>query len=207
MPEKIFIELIGKYTDDPALARTLWLEIEKYYSRRNRYYHTIAHLDNMINELMPYRETIRDWDVLLFSIFYHDIVYNVLKHDNEEKSAMLAQKRLKNTLLSNQRVETCCQQILATKTHVISEDHDTNLFTDADLTILGSSPEVYRVYANNVRKEYKIYPDLAYNPGRKKVLQHFLDTPVIFKTKEFREKYEEKARENIKKEIKGLQKN
>ena len=76
----------------------------------------------------------------------------------------------------------CKEQILATKSHVKSTDSDTNFFTDADLSVLGQSWEVYSIYYKNVRKEYSIYPDLLYNPGRKKVLQHFLSMARIFKT-------------------------
>jgi predicted metal-dependent HD superfamily phosphohydrolase len=52
-----------------------------------------------------------------------------------------------------------------------------------------------------VRKEYLIYPDLIYNPGRKKVLHHFLAMDRIFKTDFFYNKFEQQARQNLRKEI------
>jgi predicted metal-dependent HD superfamily phosphohydrolase len=69
---------------------------------------------------------------------------------------------------------------------------------------LGYTWDKYREYCQQVRKEYAIYPDFLYNPGRKKALQHFLDMDVIFKTGFFRNKYEIQARKNIVQEISGL---
>ncbi len=43
-----------------------------------------------------------------------------------------------------------------------------------------------------------------YNPGRKKVLTHFLAFEEIYKTEFFKEKYEQKVRENIIREIESL---
>lgn len=43
-----------------------------------------------------------------------------------------------------------------------------------------------------------------YVPGRKKVLNHFLALPRIFKTNHFYEKYEEAARKNLEDELERL---
>jgi predicted metal-dependent HD superfamily phosphohydrolase len=83
-------------------------------------------------------------------------------------------------------------------------DNDTNLFTDADLSILGKSWDAYSQYYQQVRKEYGFYPDLLYKPGRKKVLQHFLSMNSIYKTPFFKEKYEHSAIENLKHELTKL---
>ncbi|MGE4514074.1 MAG: hypothetical protein AB7E26_09720, partial [Chryseobacterium sp.] len=72
------------------------------------------------------------------------------------------------------------------------------------LSILGSESEIYVSYTQKIRKEYSIYPDLLYRPGRKKVLEHFLKSESIFKTEYFKEKYELRARENILSEIESL---
>jgi predicted metal-dependent HD superfamily phosphohydrolase len=90
---------------------------------------------------------------------------------------------------------------LATKSHSIAEDNDTNYFTDADLAILGADDKTYTEFAKAIRKEYAVYPDTIYNHGRKKVLTHFLQMPEIYKTKYFRDKYETRARVNLSTEL------
>lgn len=95
----------------------------------------------------------------------------------------------------------CRAQVLATKKHETSTDNDTNYFTDADLSVLGQSWETYEAYYKNVRKEYSIYPDIIYKPGRKKVLQHFLSMERIFKTDHFFTAFETRAKENLQREL------
>ena len=43
------------------------------------------------------------------------------------------------------------------------------------LAILGKKRSEYLEYAENIRKEYLIYPDHIYHQGRSQVLQRFLD--------------------------------
>ena len=100
-------------------------------------------------------------------------------------------------------VRPCLAQLYS-KTSQPSENSDTNYFTDADLSILGQNWEVYTQYYKNVRKEYAVYPNIIYNSGRKKALQHFLTMENIFKTEYFYQKFEETARKNIQKEIELL---
>ncbi|KAF2518632.1 hypothetical protein E0W68_07700 [Flavobacterium salilacus subsp. salilacus] len=200
----IFYELFGSYTDNPSLTKELWIEIETNYSARGRHYHTIQHLENMYNELNECHDEIADRDTILFSLFYHDIIYDTSKKDNEEKSADVAVNRLNQIEYPENKIALCRKQILATKSHTLSNNNDTNLFTDADLSILGSSWQNYEQYYKQIRKEYSIYPDFLYKPGRKKVLQHFLDMESIFKTELFRNKYENTARHNLYKELQLL---
>ena len=180
-----------------SLVEKLWAEIEQKYSTKKRHYHTLVHLENLNKHLRGVKSDIEDWDTIVFTLFYHDIVYNTLKSDNEEKSAGLAGKRLIEINLPGDKIASCIRQILATKTHLVSIENDTNLFTDADLSILGQPPETYKTYCKEIRKEYAIYPDVIYNPGRKKVLAHFLQMERIFKTKPFYDAFEKQARINI----------
>ncbi|MGB1315039.1 MAG: hypothetical protein ACPG4Y_03410, partial [Chitinophagales bacterium] len=133
--------------------------------------------------------------------FYHDIIYNALKANNELKSAELAKKRLIQLSVNNSTITHCFNHILATKNHTKSINDDTNYFLDADLSILGKPWDTYSLYIKNIRKEYAIYPDLIYNSGRKKVIQHFLNMENIFKSNFFIDKYELKAKQNLKKEL------
>lgn len=138
------------------------------------------------------------WDETMFCLFYHDVVYNTLKNDNEEQSALKAREAM------TAMIDFTCEQILCTKNHSLHQEADINYFTDADLAILGEEWPAYQNYCANVRKEYSMYPDLLYKPGRKKVLQHFLLMNRIYKTDFFYCKLEKTARNNIGKETLGL---
>jgi predicted metal-dependent HD superfamily phosphohydrolase len=202
--EPLFKSILSALSANNSDTEKLWQEISACYGTKERYYHNLSHLDNLAAELTPLKDKIVDWPTIVFSIAYHDIVYNPMKRDNEERSADLAFDRLIALGVPLAQREKCKQQILYTKGHQLSTDADTNYFTDADLAILGSEQSVYLQYAEQIRKEYKYYPDILYKPGRKKVLEHFLQMNTIFKTKFFREKYEDCARENMRIELRSL---
>ncbi|HPH88714.1 MAG TPA: hypothetical protein PKV76_09575, partial [Chitinophagales bacterium] len=199
--KEIFSNLLINYTTNSSLINELWDEVEKNYSGKKRHYHTLLHLDNLFTSLTEVKSEIQYWESTLFTLFYHDIIYTTLKSDNEENSALLAEKRMQQLSVSNDIIERCKNQILATKSHSKSTDSDTNYFTDADLSVLGQPWEIYSLYYKNVRKEYAIYPDFIYNSGRKKVIQHFLSMNSIFKTDYFYNQFEKIAKENLMKEL------
>jgi predicted metal-dependent HD superfamily phosphohydrolase len=204
MLKQTFIDLLGNYKADKSVIEALWTEIETNYSNRKRYYHTLDHLENLLRQLKGIKSQIADWNTILFSIYYHDIIYNALKNDNEEKSPLLAEKRMKSISVPDEIINRCKQQILATKTHHVSLDKDTNFFTDADLSVLGQDWNTYLNYCAQIRKEYSVSPDLIYKPGRKKMLLHFLQMHRIFKTDYFFEKFEAQARQNLRQELEEL---
>jgi predicted metal-dependent HD superfamily phosphohydrolase len=201
MLKETFTALIANYTDNSALIAVYWAEIEKNYSHKKRHYHTLQHLTDLLAQLTKVKHEIKNWNIILFTLYYHDIIYNPLHSNNEEKSAKLAEKRMKQVGISADAIEACKRQIIATKAHNQSDNSDTNYFIDADLSILGQPWEIYTAYYKNVRKEYSIYPDFIYNPGRKKVLQHFLAMDRIFKTDFFNSQLEGQAKQNLQNEI------
>lgn len=204
MLKDIYFQLARQYTNDEQKITTCWSEIETAHSSDGRHYHNLSHLENLVTQLSYVRQDITDWHTVLFSVFYHDIVYDVTQKDNEEKSAQLAAKRLTELSVPPLQTEKCVSQIIATKSHRIDDDPDTNLFTDADLSILGMEWALYEAYFQQVRREYAIYPDAVYKPGRKQVLHHFLQMERIFKTDPFYNKYELPARENMTHELAAL---
>lgn len=205
MLQEIFSVLTRKTSNDQNLCHAMWKELTFNYGLPSRHYHNLTHLENLIEELEPCKKLIEDYDVVLYSVFYHDIVYDVLNKDNEERSAAMAAEALSLLDMEEYRVARCTQQILATKNHAFHSDKDTNLFTDADLAILGKDEKTYKRYSEQIRQEYAVYEDEIYYPGRAKVLQHFLAMPRIYKTGFFYQKYEDQARKNIAEELSLLQ--
>ena len=139
----IFSKLISKFSNDENLKADYWREIEKNYSQKSRKYHNLLHLENMILELEPVKDQILDYEALLFSVFYHDIIYKSTSKDNEEKSAEIAKSRLEKINISNEKTTKIYNQILATKSHQKSKDSDTNFLLDADLAMLGKGWKIY----------------------------------------------------------------
>lgn len=200
----VFSQLLQQYTEDDALIHKLWKEIQRRYTSRKRHYHNLTHLQHLITILQEYQILVKDWDSMLLAVFYHDIVYSSLKNNNEEKSAALAATRLASIGYPVQKIIHCSRLILATKAHCASTDADTDLFTDADLSILGQPAEIYQQYCTHIRKEYAIYPDMLYIPGRIKVIRHFLQMEPVFKTTVFFNRFEGQARKNLQWELREM---
>lgn len=204
MLKEVYLQLLGEYSVDMNEAFLLWKDIEYYHSKPNRHYHTLDHLADLYQQLRPFKLQINHWNVVLFSLFYHDIIYKSARADNEAQSAAFAEQVLLAIEVPTDQITLCKKQIIATKSHQIQDEMDTNYFTDADLSILGREQQVYELYCQQIRKEYSIYPTFLYRKGRRKVIQHFLAMPTIFKTDEFGSMYEKQARINLTNELNAL---
>jgi predicted metal-dependent HD superfamily phosphohydrolase len=197
--EKIYSELLLNIGFSANEIQQNWKDLEKAYSTKLRHYHNLTHIWAMIESFETYRDKLQNPDEILFSIFYHDFVYSASKKDNELKSAEYALAVLsENNNLNRQLV---FDAICATQQHQHNKIEDINWLIDFDLKILAKDWEDYKIYFEQIRKEYRIYPDFLYKPGRAKALKHFLENEFIFQTEEFRNLYEEKTRINIEKEI------
>lgn len=200
----VFAAACASFHDDDFMIGQLWQEIRDEYGSEHRHYHTLEHLDTMYSVLQEVSSSIADMQLTLFALFYHDIVYRPLRSDNEKCSADLAVNRLRRLGLTSSSLTWVRQAIESTKEHQAHRDSDINSFLDGDLPILGFSPQNYGDYTRAIRKEFAVIPDLVYKPGRKEVLQRFLDMPSIFKTVPFQVKFEQQARINIQEELKML---
>jgi predicted metal-dependent HD superfamily phosphohydrolase len=128
MLKETFITLLKRYSIETQLISNLWKEVDMNYSDGNRHYHTLEHLENLWEQLNEVKNLINDWDTILFTLYYHDIIYNPLRNDNEEKSAELMEDRLTAMGLPKIMVDKCKAQIMATQKHLARPDSDTFLF-------------------------------------------------------------------------------
>jgi predicted metal-dependent HD superfamily phosphohydrolase len=201
----VWDQLAGKYCSDAELIDQFFNEIAKKHTTTRRHYHNLNHLQALLAFCESYAGQLKDADVVAFSVFYHDIIYNVLRKDNEPRSAQLAVKRLQALSVPPEKTEQVKLYIEATQTHAITaavmHTGDLQLFLDFDMSILGVEWAAYEAYTQQVRREYRIYPDKIYYPGRKQFLQHCLQTEPIFQTPVFRDRYEARARENMAQEL------
>ncbi|MFL0095379.1 HD domain-containing protein [Tenacibaculum maritimum] len=201
--ENRFRNTISLYSQEQNLIRSLWLEINDHYTEKHRTYHNKTHLIELLNYFDTYNEQVLNPTILELSIFYHHIIYNVWKKNNEEKSALLAINKLAKINLAPTDLILIQQQILATKTH-FTEDNDTKWLIDFNLGILGKPYKTYQNCAQLIRKEYKLIPQTIYKKRRKKVLTHFIQKSFIYATDSFRNLYEKQAKSNLINELNSL---
>lgn len=197
--KEIYSELLLNFCFSANEIQQNWLDLEKAYSKKSRHYHNLTHLKEMIKSFEMYHDKLENPNEILFSIFYHDFVYSASKKDNELKSAEYALSILPENVNLNKKL--VFDAICATQQHQQNAIEDINWLIDFDLKILAKDWEDYKIYFEQIRKEYRIYPDFLYKPGRAKALKHFLENEFIFQTEEFRGLYEDQARQNIEKEI------
>lgn len=174
-----------------------WKNLDHNYSQKNRYYHNWSHIEAMLDSWKQYKTHLENPLEVLLAIYYHDVIYVSTRKDNEQRSAEQAVKELGASVINT---KILYDLILCTKDHQASTT-DQQWLIDFDLKILGSEWEIYEWYYKQIRKEYRMYPNFMYKPGRKKALLHFLEHKQIYQTETFRSLYETKARTNIQKEI------
>lgn len=191
---------------EPEKSEEIFETLLWAYRKRGRHYHNPEHLADMFRHFDQHRERLKNPELVAAAIFFHDVVYNPARRDNERKSAAYAAKTLPILGFSPEEVRVIFDFILATQKHELPGNAHPDLawLLDFDLAILGSDWETYREYTQKIRKEYRIYPDALYMPGRRKVLEHLLKRGNIFQTARFRESFEMPARINLEREIASL---
>ena len=199
-------KLISQFTTDEQLITNSWQQIRQHYTAKNRAYHNLTHINNMLQEAATFDEKITDKAVVLLAIWFHDIIYDPMSKTNEKDSAELAKEILSQTNLSPERIQKCYDLILLTVKHqpALAAPLDDKLLIDFDLEILSRDWESYKIYSEQVRKEYWMYPAPLFRSGRKKAMGKFLERPTIYQTPFYQEVKEGKARANIKREMEEL---
>lgn len=178
----------------------LWECIETLYTEEGRYYHNLEHIEDCLNKLdhwptpPPHRDTVE------LAIWFHDIIYDTRRADNEESSAALATHYLRGHPME---VHTCAL-ILATRHKITAGMEDEEVMCDIDLSILGAQPKKYQAYATNIRKEYAWVDEGEYCEARAQVLTRFLNKRKLFQTPYAIGRWENQARKNIELERESL---
>lgn len=182
-----------------VVPQALFEALERAYAEPPRAYHHFGHVQEVLGH---YREVPgwKDPSAVAGAILFHDAVYEPGRIDNEARSAELAR-----TLLAEHvpgiDLERVASLILLTARHgslrVGDVDPEAALFLDCDMAILGSSPERFARYEEEIAAEYSHVPKEAYAVGRAMFFRKVLATESIFLSPFFRERLEAAARANI----------
>jgi len=200
-----WVSLTSQYASHPSVIERSFNSLVEHYSAKDRAYHNLSHIQSLLSLSESLLDKIQNRDALYFAVWFHDVIYDTQRSDNEEKSAEFAAEALAGLGVPEQTVSVVREMILATKHHRGEYlSWDMKAFLDLDTSILGAPEEIYEVYSRAIRKEYSWVPNVLYREGRMKILNDFLGRERIYHTEEIRAKYETQARRNIAEEIKTL---
>lgn len=197
--------LLQPFQVEPELSHQQYLDLVKAYSSAGRYYHTLVHIQQVLDTVDQLRPFSLNFAAIQLATWFHDVIYDSQSQDNEEKSAEYAQVSLNFLNLPSPIIAQVKSLILSTKTHqALSTDRDSQILLDADLAILGSAEANYQAYAQAIRLEYAWVPEADYRKARKQVLEKFLQRESIYFTPQLSATLEAKARQNLQTEIVAL---
>lgn len=140
-------------------------EINKAYGESHRHFHTTTHILNMLDHIWKEITGVADLPrfELELAVIFHDWVYNPQSTTNEEDSVKAMMELLNGGVDKNE----IAAMIMATKTHKLTEDPETNLLLEADMEILfRTSTSVLVEYEEQISKEYSFLSPDVYKAGR-----------------------------------------
>jgi len=186
----------------PPLPAALTANLAARYAEPHRHYHTVAHVEALLRHLDAHRTLARQPAHIEAAIWYHDVVYDTRRNDNEICSADIARFELMSIGWLGIDVERVAGMVEATRHHRAADgDTDTLLFLDLDLSVLATGPSEYDAYRDAIRAEFSWAPGTDYRAGRAKVLRAFLERDAIYRTPELAARWEAPARSNLQREL------
>lgn len=155
------------YTEeDVAYLRGRWLNLhsgdlgvkywgifDKLYREPQRHYHNFYHLRRLYSffdeDALPILAKFEDpkfgTTAFEYSLWFHDVVYDPKRKDNEEKSAEMFKEFAKEQAIDAPLTELVNDIIMATTNHQLPEKLQgfhrdiASVFLDADLSVLGQT--------------------------------------------------------------------
>lgn len=200
MLRKRWLELWERIHGDLHIAEREYENLVARYTEPNRFYHTLKHIEWCLDELDAVKDLAHDVNAVETALWYHDIVYDTHRSDNEAQSALLAMRVLAEARVPDDFMLNVRDLILTTQHTNIPDswDIDAHLVVDIDLASLGYPFEVFLKNNHDIRKEYTWVSEDEFRIANSKILGSFLRRENIYGTEYFRKKYEDKAQGNIK---------
>lgn len=179
----------------------------------NRHYHGVRHVRWVIHHGRDLADGIDellgagDVDEIVAAGFFHDVVYDATRADNEAASAARARVALHEIGWQSAPIDRVGSMIEATAGHDASgaiDDPATAVLLAADLGVLAAEPGRYGDYTRAVRREYAHLDDRAWRQGRSAFIHGMLARDHIFPAGLHLEAWERRARANLTAELAAL---
>lgn len=182
----------------PAIL-VVYQQVMAAWQEAHRHYHTSQHLGECLAlfDMPEIQAVLQHPPEVEMALWLHDLIYDTMANDNEACSADAARRLLSSIpSIENTVIERIAHMILSTKDH-LAHSPDAQILIDIDLAILGSSPERFAEYEQQIRAEYAWVEESAYVIARQAALAHFAERPQIFQSPVLSMRLEAPARLNL----------
>lgn len=197
--------LLRPFAVDETVADAVFADLAHQYEGKSRYYHTLAHIATMLDVVDRLADYAQNLAAIKLAVWFHDVVYEIGRSDNEERSAEYAVAALRRLGLPETLIDRVVELILVTRAHDAPPgDVDAHIIIDADFASFAAPEEAFRGQGKALRAEFAAVPEETFQRGRIQLLQSFLDRDTLFLTPQMRAAAEAQARRNIRREIDRL---
>lgn len=145
------------------------------WNESHRSYHTQNHLLELIEQINEHKSKLSQtqYEKLMLCAIFHDIVYDPMRQDNEEKSAEFFINCCSEK--NNSDLLEIKQMILDTKTHE-SKTELSELFNYFDMSVVRSDYDHLLEWEKGIGEEFvPVYGNENYKAGRIQFLESLLD--------------------------------
>lgn len=196
---KEWFERMGK----TPVSKKIIEEIINSYNEEHRHYHDLRHVNMCIEEIkkLGLEKEIgkKNFLKLYVTLLVHDLVYN--PKSNVLSSASYGKNISSGLGFGKAFAKDVYYGVIVTDHSTPPKNRLEMIAADADLAILGKEKTAVDQYDDGIRVEYSLIPIEIYRKRRKGILSLFLNRKNIYYTLEFRQLYESKARENLRRII------
>jgi len=194
--------LLGRF--GIQIERHTYCALDNAYSEKHRSYHTQSHIKACLDTLDSCTLSLSRIHEIEMAFWFHDAIYKIYSSTNEEDSALWSARFLEANQVDAASVSRVYQYILDTKHNAVTTSLEASVVVDIDLAILGSEPVSYDQFEKAIAYEYQIVPAIVYRKKRRQILRSFMSREHIYQTDYYRERYEDRARLNLKRAIDQL---
>ncbi|MCR6625643.1 MAG: N-methyl-D-aspartate receptor NMDAR2C subunit [Pseudoxanthomonas sp.] len=175
----------------------LFARLKAAYAEPQRHYHTLQHLGECLAAFDEAQALAEHPHAVEMALWFHDAIYDVKGHDNEQRSADWARDALHLAGVPRGSAQHVHDLVMATRHTAVPQGRDAQLLVDIDLSILAAERARFDEYEQQIRREYGYVPGFLFRRKRKEILLGFMDRPAIYSTPHFHAALEARARDNL----------
>jgi predicted metal-dependent HD superfamily phosphohydrolase len=198
--------------NSPFSSETIVDDVIQRYSAPGRYYHTLTHIDFMLEELKATHIFLQNEDYLqlYFATIFHDVIYDIMRSADSISMSGAYASFASKVLGFDRYADTIRDLVLKTDYPSRPSQGNEEILCDIDLLILGQPRDKFRTYDTQIEMEAFFanrnnpkFTKEIYLEKRIEVLQS-ISRGRIYNTLYYNNGYESFAKKNIAMKIEEL---